>query len=99
MYSKEGVLNSILFIRTKPKPVGHGYVFSMAVGQYYWGMVETGPFFVRGRSVDSEGGCRLAIFNKINSLAVKYLKINILAWVPRKKINNPASIRFKSAIS
>ena len=37
--------------------MGHGYVFSMAVGtRYYWGMVETGPFFVRGRTVDSEGG-------------------------------------------
>ena len=30
---------------TRPKPVEHGYVFSMA----------TGPFFVRGRTVDSEG--------------------------------------------
>ena len=24
--------------------------------RYYWGMVETGHFFVRGRTVDSEGG-------------------------------------------
>ena len=39
--------------KTRQKPVG--YVFSMAVGTY-WGMVETGPFFVRGRTVDSEGG-------------------------------------------
>ena len=37
--------------------MGHGYVFSMAVGTVVqWGMVESGPFFVRGRTVDSEGG-------------------------------------------
>ena len=51
--------------------------------RYYWGMVETGPFLVWGRTVDSEkgGGARaLAVFFKIN-----ILKINILASVPRKK--------------
>ena len=37
-------------------------------------------------------------FLKVNILAVKHLKINFLAWVPRK-INNPASIRFKKVIS
>ena len=32
-------------------------MFSMAVGtRYYLGMVETAPFLVRGRTVDSEGG-------------------------------------------
>ena len=43
------------------------------------------PFFVRGRTVDSEGeeGGGLAVF-KINILAVKHLEINILAWVLRK---------------
>ena len=35
--------------------MGHGYVFSMAVGSI-GGMVETGPFFVRGQTVDFEGG-------------------------------------------
>ena len=49
-------------------------------------MVDTGPFFVRGRTVDSEG---LGVggawqFFKINILAVKHPKINILVWVPRK---------------
>ena len=35
----------------------HGYLFSMADGsRYYWGIVETGPFFFRGRTVDSGGG-------------------------------------------
>ena len=38
------------------------------------------PFFVRGGTADSGGGQ----FFKINILAVKHLKINILAWVPRK---------------
>ena len=30
--------------------------------RYYWGMVETVPFFVRGRTVDSEGGGGAGIF-------------------------------------
>ena len=38
--------------------------------------------FFRGRTVDS-GGWQ---FFKLNILAVKHLKINIMAWVP-KKIN------------
>ena len=46
---------------------------------YNWGMVETGPFFGRGRTVASEGG-GAGSFLKINCLAVKHLKINILAW-------------------
>ena len=37
--------------------------------------------FVRGRTVDWGGGGQ---FLKINILAVKHLKINIMAWVPRK---------------
>ena len=60
----------------------HGYVFSMAVG-IFWGMVETGPFFVRGRTVHSEGEGGWH-YVKINILDVKHLKIIILAWVPRK---------------
>ena len=70
-----------------PKPVGHGYVFSMAVGTIgEW--LKLVPFFVRGRTVDSE--VRGWQFFKINILAVKHLKINILAWVPNRlylKIN------------
>ena len=53
-------------------------MFGMAVGTIF-GMVETGPFFVRGRTVDWGGQ-----FFKINIFAVKHLKINIMAWVPRK---------------
>ena len=61
------------FVITRPKPVGHGYVLSMTVGtRYYWGMVETGLFFVRGRTVDTEGGGH---FLKTNILTVKHLKI------------------------
>ena len=51
--------------------------------RYYGGMDETCPFFVRGRTLDSEGGGGWK-FYKINILAVQHLKINILAWVPRK---------------
>ena len=62
--------------------MGHGYVFSMAVGTIgEW--LKVVPFIVRGRTVDSAGGRGVAVF-KINILAVKHLKINILAWVPRK---------------
>ena len=46
-------------------------------------MVETGPFFVRERTVESGRGGGWQFF-KINILAVKHLKINIMAWVPRK---------------
>ena len=42
-------------ICTRPKPVEHGYVFSMAVGTIgEW--LKLVPFFVRGRTVDSGGG-------------------------------------------
>ena len=60
---------------TRPKPVGHGYVFSMAVGTIGECSVNLVPFYVRGRTVDWGGG---------SILAVKHLKINILAWVTRK---------------
>ena len=67
---------------TRPKPVGHGYMFSMAVDTIgEW--LKLVPFFGRGRTVYSEGGMGLAVF-LINILTVKHLKINILAWVPRK---------------
>ena len=49
-------INFVNIVYTRPKPVEHGYVF----GRYYWGMVETGPFFVTGRTVDWGGG--LAVF-------------------------------------
>ena len=63
---------AIFFDHTRPKPVGHGYGCSMAVGTSgEWFILV--PFFVRGRTVDSEGGG-----------GVKYLKINILSWVPGK---------------
>ena len=40
---------------TRSKPVGHGYVFSMAVGTIgEW--LKVVLFFVRGRTVDSGGG-------------------------------------------
>ena len=43
------------FVGTRPKPVEHGYVFSMAVGIIgEW--LKLVPFFVRGRTVDSGGG-------------------------------------------
>ena len=39
---------------TRPKPVEHGYVFSMAVGTIgEW--LKLVPFFVRGRTVDWGG--------------------------------------------
>ena len=60
--------------------MGHGYVLSMAVGTI-WEWLKLVPIFVRGRTVDSEGRGQ---FFRINILAVKDLKINILAWVPRK---------------
>ena len=41
--------------KTRPKPVGHGNVFSMAVSSILE-CLKLVPFFVRGRTVDSEGG-------------------------------------------
>ena len=46
-------------------------------------MVETGPVFRRGTTVDTKGGGGWQFF-KINIMTVKHLKINNLAWVPRK---------------
>ena len=40
---------------TRPKPVEHGYVFSIAVGTI-WEWLKTGTFFFRGRTVDWGGG-------------------------------------------
>ena len=40
---------------TRSKPVGHGFVFSMAIGTIgEW--LKVVPFFVRGRTVDLGGG-------------------------------------------
>ena len=44
--------------------MGHGYVLSMAVGTIG---VETGPFFVRGRTVDLGGG-GVCLFKKKKNL-------------------------------
>ena len=52
---------------TRPKPVGHGYVFSMAVGTI-GGMVESGPPFFSGRTFDSRGGGGLAVSWPSNTL-------------------------------
>ena len=68
---------------TRPKPVEHDYVFSMAVGTI-WEWLKLVPFFVKGRTVDSGEGGGGWLFFKINILTVKHLKINIMAWVPRK---------------
>ena len=38
----------------RPKPVEHGYVFSMAVGTIWEGL-KLALFFVKGRTVDSGG--------------------------------------------
>ena len=47
--------NLFTFYGTRPKPVEIGYVFSLAVGTIgKW--LKLVPFFVRGRTVDSEGG-------------------------------------------
>ena len=66
-------------------------MFSMAVGTIWEGL-NLVPFFVRRRTVDAGGvvGGGWQFF-KINILAVKHLKINILAWVPRK-INKQSCI-------
>ena len=57
-------------------------MFSMAVGTIgEW--LKGVPFFFWGRTGDSGGGGG-GQFIKINILAVKHFKINILAWVPRK---------------
>lgn len=66
---------------TKPKRVGHGYVFSISVGT-----IGEWSFFIRGRKIDSEGEWGWP-FLKINTgiLASKNLEINILAGVTRKK--------------
>ena len=57
--------------------MGHGYVFSMAVGTIReW--LKLVPFLLGDEQLI--GGQ----FFKINILAVKHLNKNILAWVPRK---------------
>ena len=56
-------------VDTRPKPVEHSYVFSMAVGSIgEW--LKLVPFFVRGRTIDWGGGWQ---FFKINILAIKHL--------------------------
>ena len=65
---------------TMPKPVEHVYpcVFIMAVGTIgEW--LKLVPFLLGDVQLIGEGQ-----FFKIDILAVKHLKINILAWVPRK---------------
>ena len=63
--------------------LGHGYVFSMAVGTIgQW--LKLFPFLLGDEQLilREEGGG--LDFLKINILAVKHLKINFLALVPRK---------------
>ena len=55
-------------------------MFRMGVGTI-WGGLKLVPFFLR--DVQLIGGGGLAVF-KINILTVKHLKINIMAWDPRK---------------
>ena len=60
-----------MFKYTRPKPEEHGYVFSMSVGTIgEWLKLMV---FVRGRTVDSEGGGWLAVF-LINIMGVKNFK-------------------------
>ena len=66
------IANTSHLILTRPKPVMHGYVFSMAVGTI------GGWLFLLGDAQLIEGG------GSGSFLAVKHLKINIMAWVPRK---------------
>ena len=61
--------------------MGHGYVFSMAVGTIgEW--LKLVLFLLGDEQLILKGGGWQ--FFKINILTVKHLKINNLAWVPRK---------------
>ena len=73
------VVDLVRFIQTRLKPVEHGYVFSMAVGTI-WEWLKRVPFLLGDVKLIG-GGCWQ--FFKINILAVKHLKVNIMAWVPR----------------
>ena len=74
--------NSLNFFTTRPKPVEHDYVFSMAVSTIgEW--LKLVPFLLGGEQLILRGRGAGSFF-KINILAVKHLKINILAWVLRK---------------
>ena len=53
-----------------------GMAMSLVLQSVLLGLIEMVPFIVRGRIVDSEGAGSF--------MAVKHLKINIQAWVPRK---------------
>ena len=57
-------------------------MFSMAVGTI-WEWLKLVPFLLGDVQLILGGG-GLALFFKINILAIKHLKINIMAWVPRK---------------
>ena len=67
---------------TRPKPVEHCYMFSMAV-RTIRECLKLVPFLLGDEQLILKGGAGWQFF-KINILAVKHLKINILAWVPRK---------------
>ena len=70
-----------MFNITRPKPVEHGYVFSMTVGTTgEW--LKLVPFLLGDEQLILREGGGGTLKKKI--LAVKRLKINILAWVPRK---------------
>ena len=48
---------------TRPKPVGHGYVFSMAVGTI-GELLKLFLFFVKGHTIEFEGGVVAGILKK-----------------------------------
>ena len=47
-----GIFHAGFKYLTRPKPVEHSYVFSMAVGTI-WEWMKLVPFIVRGRTVDT----------------------------------------------
>ena len=63
--------------------MGHDYVFSMAVitiGEW----LKLVPFLLGDEQLILRGGGGLSFKKKINTVAVKHLKMVILAWVSRK---------------
>ena len=75
----EAIQTSLYIVLTRP--VGHGYVFSMAVGTIgEW--LKLVPFLLGDKRLILRGGGWQ--FFKVDILAVKYLKINILAWSLQK---------------
>ena len=57
----------IIFWSNEAKARGAAWLCVLYGSRYYWGMVETGLYFVRGRTVDSEGRGWAGSFLKTNS--------------------------------